>query len=405
MSGGVKTGTKPVQSPAPTPRPAPAPAAAPGTKPVGNVTPKPTAHLDMAQFKAGQAPKSDHDDLKAKVEAARKAQAAHGHGEHPKGDDHDTDGEDGDHGDGHHAHHPGQIAGEAGRSANHLSHGAQGLKSAAQEAQVLKSAAQEAQALKAAAQEAEALAAAAREAQAVKNVVNVAQGAGRVAGVAEAGLEAAKDAAEGARAAQAASAKTPKPASHAGAHGHGPSKLGKGLGVIGIAGGGIQIAVGVGQLRNGETGEGVKNLVVGGGFAGSGVAELTLASKVATKVAAPLAGGASVIEGGYDVYKGIKHGDGKKVALGGAKGIGGALLAASPFVTGSVVGAPVGVVMAIAGTTLIAGAAIVENWDTLKGWAKSGAKAVGNVASKAWEGTKNLASSAWDGAKSLFSGW
>lgn len=471
MSGpGLKTGQKKAPAPVPAPRPVPGHAA---TKPVGTPVPRSTAHLDTAHFKAGKAPQSEQDDLAARVEAARKAQAAQsqgahpgidGHGEQAHGDqghagdhgkigghgdqgghgEHAENGEHGEHGEGHHGHHPGQILGEASRSANHLSHGAQGLKSAAQEGQALKAAAQEAEALKAAAQEARALKAAAQEAEAVavasreaqvlRNAVNVVKDAARVAGAAEAGIEAAHDAAEGAQIAKGADAaadaasgasslaskapgasmpqppagpvpKAPHGASHASGHGHAPSKLGKGLGAIGVAGGGIQVAVGIGQIRNGQTGEGIKNVVVGGGFAGSGIAELTLASKVATKVAAPLAGGASVIEGGYDVYQGIKKGDGKKVALGGAKGVGGALLAASPFVTGSVVGAPVGVVMAIAGTTLIAGAAVVENWDTLKGWAKAGASAVGRTAARAWEGATNLASSAWDGAKSVFSGW
>ncbi len=353
----------------------------PGTRPIATpAAPTPTPRADTALF-SGQQVCQAEDDLTAKIAAVKKAQQAQGHEE----------GGDGEHAqDEHHGHNPGAVAGEGARSANHLSHGAKGLGSAAKEAEALKLAAKEAEALRAAAREAEALKLAAQEAQAAQKAAKAIRDVAKVAGAAE--------------------------AAHEGAVHHAPGKLGKVLGGVGIAGGGLQVVSGISQIRNGETAEGVKNVVVGSGFAASGISELSLAAKVATKVAAPLAGAASTIEGGYDVVQGIRKGDGKKVALGSAKGIGGALLAASPFVTGSVVGAPLGIVMGIAGTTLIAGAAVVENWDTIKGWAKSGARAVGNaagwVADKAsgaasWVAGKasSMASGAWEGAKAVFSGW
>jgi len=350
-------GQKPV-APAPAPRPTPA-----TTKPIAPPAPKPGAKPDTAAFSA--TPASPQDDLAAKVAAAKKAQQAQAeddHGPKAQGDDE------------HHGHHPGAVAGEGARSANHLSHGAKGIAGAAKEAEAIKLAAKEAEAIQLAAKEAEAIKLAAQEAQAAQKAAKAIRDVAKVAGAAEA------------------------------AH-HAPSKLGKGLGVVGVAGGGLQVVAGVSQIRHGETAEGVKNVVVGSGFVASGAAELTLAAKVASKVAAPLAGAASAIEGGYDVVQGIRKGDGKKIALGGAKGVGGALLAASPFVAGSVVGAPLGAVMAIAGTTLIAGAAVVENWDTIKGWAKSGVKAVGKGVGWVADKAGDLAGAAWEKTKSVFSGW
>ena len=357
-TGAMKNaGPKPV-APAPVLRPIPA-----ATKRIAPPEPRSGAKPDTAAFSAIPAP--PQDDPAAKVAAAKKAQQARAKDDHGPA----AQGEDA-----HHGHHPGAVAGEGARSANHLSHGAKGIAGAAREAEAIQLAAKEAEAIQLAAKEAEAIKLAAQEVQAAQKASKAIRDVAKVAGAAEA------------------------------AH-HAPSKLGKGLGVVGVAGGGFQVVAGVSQIRHGETAEGVKNVVVGGGFVASGAAELTLAAKVASKVAAPLAGAASAIEGGYDVVQGIRKGEGKKIALGGAKGAGGALLAASPFVTGSVVGAPVGAVMAIGGTTLIAGAAVVENWDTLKGWAKSGVKAVGNGVGWVGGEASDLAGAAWDKTKSVFSGW
>jgi hypothetical protein len=268
-----------------------------------------------------------------------------------------------------HGHHPGQVAGEGARSANHLSHGAEGLKAAAREAEALKLAAQEAAAAQQASEAFLQAGHVASSAEAVRDEVKVSRAASaahRVAAAAKA-LKEVDGLAEAVPAEEVKSISKAARSPHLEAHKVGV--MGRVLGLIGVAGGGIQMISGVSQIRNGEKADGVKNLVVGAGFAGSGVAELTLATKLASRVAAPLAGGASAIDGAYDVVMGVRKHDGRKIALGTAKAAGGAMLAASPFLGGTLAGAPLGIVLAITGTTLVAGAALIESWPTLTRWA------------------------------------
>lgn len=142
--------------------------------------------------------------------------------------------------------------------------------------------------------------------------------------------------------------------------GHNTSPMAKGISVLGIAGGVAQTTTGVEQLRRGELGEGGKNVTAGGLTTAAGATELLAAAHVAKKAVPVLAGAAGVVDGVGDVVKGVRESDTEKVVVGGLKSTGGAMLAAAPFVGGTVVGAPVGAVLGIAGGLVLGGAEIYD---------------------------------------------
>jgi hypothetical protein len=134
---------------------------------------------------------------------------------------------------------------------------------------------------------------------------------------------------------------------------HGP------LGAISALGSMKQVTDGVVELAVGDTKAGIKDTAVGGLGLGSTAAEFGLLTGGAT-LAAPLAGAAAIVDGGFQIAEGIEKDDGVKTSIGGLKAAGGAILGASPFVGGTVLGAPVAAVMALGGLGLL-GAGFV--WD------------------------------------------
>ncbi|MBI6545618.1 MAG: hypothetical protein HY692_02425 [Cyanobacteria bacterium NC_groundwater_1444_Ag_S-0.65um_54_12] len=263
----------------------------------------------------------------------------------------------------HHAQHPGQVAGEYSRMVNHTKEAASELRETKIAADALNKARVVEKNLKAARDIAD---------TALHDASMIGKDIKAVRDIAKLGvpLEAMEESAHQTRSA------------HMGGHG----KLGMGLSAVGMVGGSIQLAEGISHLANGRVLAGSKDIAAGAGYVGSGVAEL-LASSVkhagkAAKAAPVLAGAASIVEGGYEFYHGWASGNGEKQALGGLKFGSGILLGASAFVAS----APVSVPLAIVGTTVIAGVAVYENWDTIKSWSRSaggtiaGAIAQGNAA-------------------------
>lgn len=140
----------------------------------------------------------------------------------------------------------------------------------------------------------------------------------------------------------------------------GPGRAMKGLAVVGAVGGGLTIADGVEQIAKGETAEGTKNVTSGGMGTAAAVGELVWRGRLAGTGVPLLAGGAAIVDGGYGLVKGIQEHDTEGATVGGVKAVGGALIAASPFVSSSVIGVPLGVGMATVGTLLVGGAALYD---------------------------------------------
>lgn len=140
----------------------------------------------------------------------------------------------------------------------------------------------------------------------------------------------------------------------------GPGRIMKGLAVVGAVGGGLTIADGVEQIAKGETAEGAKNVTSGGMGTAAAVGELVWRGRLAGTGVPLLAGGAAIVDGGYGLVKGIQEHDTEGATIGGVKAVGGALIAASPFVSSSVIGVPLGVGMATVGTLLVGGAALYD---------------------------------------------
>lgn len=141
---------------------------------------------------------------------------------------------------------------------------------------------------------------------------------------------------------------------------HNASPLAGAISGLAVVGGVAQTATGVEQLRRGELGEGGKNVTAGGLSTAAGATEFFAAASVAKKAVPVLAGAAGVVEGVGDVVKGVRESDTEKLAVGGLKSAGGAMLAAAPFVGGTVVGAPVGAVLGVAGGVILGGAELYD---------------------------------------------
>lgn len=141
---------------------------------------------------------------------------------------------------------------------------------------------------------------------------------------------------------------------------HNSSTAAKVVAGLGLAGGVVQGAQGVQQLANGNLGEGAVNVTAGGLTTAAGAVELAAPVAVARRFVPALAGAAGVIEGVGDVLQGVQDHTTEKVVVGSVKAAGGAMLAAAPWIGGSVVGAPAAAVVGVTGGALLAGAEIYE---------------------------------------------
>lgn len=142
----------------------------------------------------------------------------------------------------------------------------------------------------------------------------------------------------------------------------------KGLGALGVVGGGFQVAEGVGQIKDGDAIEGGANVTAGTGSMVAGGA--LIAGRVA--LGTTTGGAVAVVDGAKDIYVGIRDGNVEKAATGGVKtAAGGAMIAG----------------VATANPILIAGGAIAYGGAVVY----ENRKAIANGAKKAW----NWATSWW----------
>lgn len=184
---------------------------------------------------------------------------------------------------------------------------------------------------------------------------------------------------------------------------HGGSKLhktlegaNKVLGPVAVVAGGLEVAHGVNELREGKTVEGA--LDVGGGIAAttSGVAATTAAYSSTTAVAgiglgAIAAGGAGVAamaDGIKGVYEGIKEKDTEKGVVGGVKTAAGAAMLA-----GACTGNPI---LVAGGAVTYVGAVVYENREAIANTAKKAYNATADAASSAYHAASGAVSSAAD---------
>lgn len=176
---------------------------------------------------------------------------------------------------------------------------------------------------------------------------------------------------------------------------------GKGLGVLGVVGGGLQAYGGVNELAEGKTVEGSANVAGGGLNMAAGAAGL--AGRFA--LGGGLGGAAALIDGGKDIYTGIRDHNAEKIGVGGVKSLaGGAML------LGVATGNPV---LVVGGGLTYAGAALYENRKAIKNFAastgrrawagaKSAARNVGETAHRTWNGAAHLAGRAANGASHAY---
>jgi hypothetical protein len=142
-----------------------------------------------------------------------------------------------------------------------------------------------------------------------------------------------------------------------------------GGGVLGVGLGGVQAAQGVQELRQGNVVDGVAD-TAGGALNVAGGAALVAGSTVAAPVA--LAGAAG-LDAGRTIIRGVQNGDGEQIATGGAKALGAGMMGAAPFVTGSIIGAPVGLALGVGGAVVYGAASVYENRQVI-------GQAIGNAA-------------------------
>ena len=141
--------------------------------------------------------------------------------------------------------------------------------------------------------------------------------------------------------------------------------LAAGLGVV-------QAAHGVEELRNGNTLDGVTDTTGGVLNAAGGVALVA-----GSTVAAPLAlAGAAGLDAGRTIIHGVQNGSVEQTAVGGVKALGATMMGAAPFVTGSIIGAPVGAVLGLGGAAVYGAASIYENREAIGNAVSNGAHAV-----------------------------
>ena len=141
---------------------------------------------------------------------------------------------------------------------------------------------------------------------------------------------------------------------------------GKGLGALGVVGGGFQIAGGIDELKQGKNVEGGADVAAGTGSIVSGAALMT--GRVALGTAT--GGAVAVVDGAKDLYVGIRDKNVEKAATGGVKtAAGGAMIAG----------------VATANPILIAGGAIAYGGAVVY----ENRKAIANGAKKAWGWAKS----------------
>lgn len=140
----------------------------------------------------------------------------------------------------------------------------------------------------------------------------------------------------------------------------------KGMGALGVVGGGFQAANGVQELRDGKLVEGGANVTAGAGSMVSGAALMTGRVALGTTTG----GAVAVVDGAKDIYVGIRDGNVEKAATGGVKtAAGGAMIAGV---------ATANPVLIAGGAIAYGGAVVYENRQAIAdgarrawGWVKS----------------------------------
>lgn len=151
----------------------------------------------------------------------------------------------------------------------------------------------------------------------------------------------------------------------------------KGLGALGILGGGVEAIYGGKEIASGRPVQGSADVVGGSLNVAAGASQLSTATSdgLATglkaigavdeiggrlPVAGPLVGAASVITGGVQMVDAIARHDASAAVTGGVKTAGGAVMIAGAFLDTTIAGAPAGVVLnGVGGAMILAGTA----WD------------------------------------------
>jgi len=128
----------------------------------------------------------------------------------------------------------------------------------------------------------------------------------------------------------------------------------RGLGVLGLIGGGLTTYGGVQEMRSGEYFTGGLRTSSGLLETGGGIAVIGGRFALGTG----LGGAGAVIDGGRDMYLGVRDGDVERGAIGGAKTIGGGLMLAGV--------ASANPVLVVVGGLVYLGAVIYDNWDSIE---------------------------------------
>lgn len=155
------------------------------------------------------------------------------------------------------------------------------------------------------------------------------------------------------------------------------SLVNKGLGVLGTVGGVMQTYGGIKELGEGQTVDGVADVTGGAANTFSGVAGLMGRGILGTYGA----GIAAVIDGGRDVYHGVREKNLERGLLGGTKSLGGTLM-----LTGAATGNPF---LIGAGALTYGGALIYEHRKAIWNGMKKTTGAIGNGARRAWNWLKS----------------
>ena len=153
---------------------------------------------------------------------------------------------------------------------------------------------------------------------------------------------------------------------------------GRGLGGLGVIGGGLQAWQGAKELQHGETVAGLAD--VGGGLANAGAGGAMLLGRAAA--GATLGGVAAGVDGVKDLYLGARDHRAEQAAVGGVKAAaGGLMLAGTATANPLLIGA---------GALTYGGALAYEHRDTLEKLARQGAHWAGHRAAGAWDGAIGL---------------
>lgn len=153
---------------------------------------------------------------------------------------------------------------------------------------------------------------------------------------------------------------------------------GRGLGGLGVVGGGLQAWQGAKELQHGKTVEGVAD--VGGGLTNVAAGGAMLLGKAA--LGTTLGGVAAGVDGVKDIYLGARDHNLEQAAVGGVKtAAGGMMLAGTATMNPLLVGA---------GALTYGGAVVYEHRDAIKNLAAQGGHWIGDKATAAWDGAKGL---------------